>query len=94
VRAFQTDTGHEITRRISATNGYSATSSFDMTTAEVAIFWDFFEVTTKGGSLPFDWTHPRLLVVKSWKFNSESRPQEADNSYDRWLITVSLIRRT
>jgi hypothetical protein len=33
--------------------------TFRMTAAQVAVLRDFYQETTGGGALPFDWVHPR-----------------------------------
>jgi hypothetical protein len=37
---------------------------------EVEIFDQFFVITTKGGSLPYDWVHPRTGASKTFQFRS------------------------
>ncbi len=47
--------------------------SFRMTPAQVALVRTFFEDTTAGGTLPFDWVHPRDGTTSSYRFMEPPR---------------------
>ena len=47
--------------------------SFRMTPAQVALVRIFFEDTTAGGTLPFDWAHPRDGTTSSYRFMEPPR---------------------
>jgi len=42
--------------------------TFRMTAAQVAVLRSFYEETTAGGALPFDWVHPREGTAAEFRF--------------------------
>jgi hypothetical protein len=42
--------------------------TFRVNAAQAAIFKSFFEETTAGGALPFDWVHPREGTSAEFRF--------------------------
>ena len=51
--------------------------TFRMIAAQVALLRDFYEETTGGGSLPFDWVHPREGGVAEYRFMEAPRVSAA-----------------
>ncbi len=45
--------------------------TIELTRDQVAIFDDFFTTTLAGGSLAFDWTHPRTGAAVEFRFTEE-----------------------
>lgn len=44
--------------------------TLQMLPAQVTIFETFWQNTVKGGSLPFDWVHPRTRVAATLRFRT------------------------
>lgn len=44
--------------------------SMNMTTEQAAAFDTFWETTCKGGSIPFDWVHPRTRAATTFRFRN------------------------
>ena len=53
------------------------TVSMNMDPDQIATFDTFYYDTCQGGSLPFDWVHPRLQTAMTWKFRKPP-PNVAD----------------
>ncbi len=51
--------------------------TFRMTAAQVAVLRSFYEETTGGGALPFDWVHPREGGVAEYRFMEAPRVSAA-----------------
>jgi hypothetical protein len=44
--------------------------SLMLTSAQAATFETFWQTTCKGGSIPFDWVHPRTRVATAMRFRN------------------------
>lgn len=44
--------------------------SMQMTAAQVSTFENFWQTTCRGGSIPFDWLHPRTRVASTLRFRN------------------------
>lgn len=62
------DTGPAKIRRRFTTAVRRFQVTVQMTPEEADIFETFYLDTLAGGSLPFDWVHPRTRVAKSFRF--------------------------
>jgi hypothetical protein len=51
--------------------------TFRMTAAQVAVLRVFYQETTGGGALPFDWVHPREGGVAEYRFMDAPRVSAA-----------------
>ena len=64
------DTGPAKTRRRFTKAIRFITCNLNMTAEQVDTFETFFRTTTKGGSLPFDWVHPRTQASTTFRFRN------------------------
>ena len=62
------ETGAAKTRRRFTAAPRQVEVTFRVNAAQAAIFKSFFEETTAGGALPFDWVHPRHSRTKPRTF--------------------------
>lgn len=44
--------------------------SMQMTATQVSVFENFWQTTCRGGSIPFDWLHPRTRVSATLRFRN------------------------
>lgn len=61
-----------------------------MTPAEADIFEDFFLNTLQGGSLSFDWVHPRTRVAKVFRFRKPAPQISVSGSGEIVRYTMTL----
>lgn len=66
----QMDSGPAKIRRRFTKNLRFLGISMLMTSAQVTDFETFWQTTLKGGSLPFDWVHPRTRVATTFRFRN------------------------
>lgn len=52
--------------------------------ADVATFDTFYVTTLAGGTLTFDWTHPRTGAVATFAF--QGQPKYTPRGYDAWYV--------
>ena len=64
--------------------------TMDVTRAQVETFDSFFKDTLKGGTLAFDWTHPRTLAAVSFRFDATKPPSYEGVSQQDWRIPLEL----
>lgn len=64
--------------------------TMSMTRAEVAIFETFYETVLEGGTLRFEWTHPRTLQTVEFRFNDDPPPSWVSLSENDWRVTFGL----
>jgi hypothetical protein len=64
--------------------------SMMMTAAQVTTFETFWNDTLKGGSLPFDWLHPRTRVAATLRFRLPAPRIETMGSGAQNLVSFSL----
>ncbi|CAB5220423.1 hypothetical protein UFOVP233_72 [uncultured Caudovirales phage] len=64
----QMDAGPAKIRRRFTTSTRRFQVTVQMTPEQAAIFETFYLTTLSGGSLPFDWVHPRTQVAKTFRF--------------------------
>lgn len=82
------DAGPENSRpRYTSTMTDFTVSQF-LTSAEVAILLTFHDTTLEGGSLSFDWIHPRTLAPATFKFKSP--PRLTPTEWDDWHMAYDL----
>jgi hypothetical protein len=95
VAAFAPDEGVELTRpRITAPIHVLEFTWPTMTEAQAVIFREFFEVTTKGGALPFAWQDPRTDEWFMWKpVPTGPAYQESDAGPDAVTFSSTLVRQ-
>ena len=62
--------------------------SFRMTAAQVAVMRVFYEETLGGGTLPFDWIHPRSVGSSSFRF--VEAPRVSATSANLFSVTAKL----
>jgi hypothetical protein len=62
--------------------------SFRMTAAQVAVMRVFYEETLGGGTLPFDWIHPRSGGSSSFRF--VEAPRVSATSANLFSVTAKL----
>lgn len=64
---------------------------FEMTSAQLDIFWSFYRSTLGNGVLPFDGLpHLRTGETVNHRFNVSTPPQVQPNGWDSFLVSVSL----
>jgi len=87
----QTDSGpKKRRRRYSAAAPRVFTGQFVFTKAQFATFDTFYETTTKGGSLAFDFTDPVDDTTKDYAF--EAPPTVVETHEDVFVVSVQLER--
>jgi len=64
------DTGPPKVRMRTSAGSYILQCEFLMTGTQLAAFMTFWETTTYGGTLSFEWTHPRTGAVENMRFAS------------------------
>lgn len=64
----QMDTGPAKVRRRFTTSVRRFQVTIQCTEAQAVDFEDFYTVTLAGGSLPFEWVHPRTQVARTFRF--------------------------
>lgn len=69
------DAGPAKTRRRFTSGVRSFRVTIPMTTAEVAIFEDFFDDDLAGGTLSFDWVHPRTQAAATLRIVTPPPPR-------------------
>ena len=62
--------------------------SFRMTPVQVALIRTFYEDTTGGGTLPFDWVHPRDGSTATFRFMEP--PRVSATAANLFSISVKL----
>jgi hypothetical protein len=84
----QMDNGVAKTRRRFTATVRPMSISFTMTPSQVALLDTFYNDTTKGGSLRFEWTHPRTGVTKEFRFVN---PPEINGARgNNYSVSISL----
>lgn len=63
------------------------TVMFLLTKAQVATLDEFYTSTLSGGTIRFDWTHPRTGSAVEFRFTA---PPEYRADSDLWQVTMSL----
>jgi hypothetical protein len=87
---FQPAVGAPKQRRRSTANSTLASALFDLLNSQEDDFWTFYRDDCKDGSLPFQWTHPKLGGTYRWAFESE--PQMEAVKYNQNNLTLQLRR--
>ncbi|CAB4122388.1 hypothetical protein UFOVP32_16 [uncultured Caudovirales phage] len=64
----QMDTGPAKIRRRFTTTIRKFVIAVQLDPTQMAVFEDFYLTTLAGGSLPFDWVHPRTRAAKTFRF--------------------------
>ena len=64
------------------------TMQFSMTQDQVAAFDDFFQNDCAGGSLAFDFTHPRTKQAHQFRFQTQPRYEPLTNQ--RYTVIVEM----
>lgn len=95
VASFAPENGVELTRpRITAPIHVMEFTWPTMTEAQAVIFREFFDVTTKGGALPFAWQDPRTDEWFMWKpVPTGPAYQESHAGPDSVSFSVTLVRQ-
>ncbi len=64
--------------------------TMDLTRAQVDTLDAFFITTLEGGTLAFDWTHPRTLAAVSFRFVAIETPEYTAVSQQDWRARLKL----
>lgn len=86
------DVGPPKMRRRSTARGVATSATFRMSADQLVIFEDFFENTLADGSLPFQWTHPRLGKTFWWMFSPDDPPRISRIAPKRYYVDIRLLR--
>lgn len=78
---WRPDFGPSLVRRAGSANVSEVSFKYEMTQSEAIIFDTFYNITTKGGSLPFVFVHPRTGIPRNTRFVSVSY-----GSQDQYVI--------
>ena len=89
---FQPEVGPPIRRRRGTARSYLVQAVFNMTDAQVATFWSFWQSDLKDGTLVFTWTHPVTGASARWSFETE--PTASRVGYDWSRLSCQLRRLT
>lgn len=88
--SFRPDVGPAIMRQRADFKYAAVAGPFAMSGFQVVVFETFWDVTTAGGTLPFDWIHPRKKSEISVIFDPESPPPSFGRIEAPDLYTISL----
>jgi hypothetical protein len=92
VVAFTPDVGPpKITRR-STSSLWKTSLTYRMTTAQLATFNSFYEVTLKDGSLPMTWKHPVNQTLYYWSFDPKESPRIDRATSGTFRVSFDLLR--
>lgn len=75
------DVGPPKSRRRSTSNVRPLEVTHFFTTAEVAVFDEFYHNTLNSGALPFNYRHPRTQVMGEYMFNDLPAYAEMNQGY-------------
>lgn len=85
------DVGPPKVRRRSTSGTKPISGVMYMTPDQLATLTTFFETTLYDGSLPFDWTHPRLNTAISCQFKgAPAFRRYDDDSTIGWMVSITL----
>ena len=84
------DVGPAKVRRRAAAVPFTMSASFICTDAQVETLWAFVRDTLLGGSLRFEWTHPRTGQTIECRFTGDKELLKVDPSGLRWLVSFNL----
>lgn len=84
----QMDTGAAKVRQRTTAGARPMDTVFLMTTAQVATFETFFNTTLSGGSLSFEWTHPRTGTTGT--FRIKSTPDYKPVGATHWHVSMQM----
>ena len=87
----ETDTGPAKVRRRSTAGVRNLSLPFALTEAEMATLDTFFHTTTAGGSLRFEWQHPRTGVTYEMRFLDAPQFTETDRGLYRGVIQFEAL---
>lgn len=90
----EVDAGPAIVRRRFTAAPQPIAGSLKMTRAQLALFYSFYVDTIGGGSLAFEWKHPRTAVTQDFRFTAPPavRPYSPrfDDATDYWTVSMAL----
>jgi len=82
------DVGPRKMRRRFTTGPTAVEGTVTLRGSQPALLEAFYRDITAGGTLPFDWTHPRTGVLKAFRFTGP--PAFAPVAGDVWRATLKL----
>lgn len=89
----EVDAGPALVRRRFTGDRRTFSVQLDLTRTELATFDEFFLTTTKGGSLSFEWKHPRTASLADFRFlkapNYRPRAPRGDGS-EWWVVSFEM----
>jgi hypothetical protein len=89
---FAPDVGPPKIHRRSSSAAMQSSMAFRMTSAQLLVFNNFFEVTLKDGSLPYTWKHPITQIVYTWRFETGAAPRIDRMTPNTFRVTFTLLR--
>ncbi|MCC7494192.1 MAG: hypothetical protein IT204_17670 [Fimbriimonadaceae bacterium] len=82
------DAGPRKARRRFTTGPSAIEGAVTLRAGQPALLEAFYRDTTAGGTLPFDWTHPRTGTLKTFRFTAP--PAFVPVAGDVWRATLKL----
>lgn len=86
------DSGPPKNRRRFSTNWRPFAFSIKMTPEQAVVFEYFYETTLLGGTLAFDWVHPRTRVAAVMQFRKPSPSVRPEGDAAVYNVTVDQIQ--
>jgi len=85
----QMDSGPEQMRNLYTAVPVYFSVTTTLTSAQVSTLDEFYYITTKNGTLEFDWIHPRTYSEATMRFFGEP-PTIAYKAYDAFTVSFSV----
>lgn len=87
----QTDTGPAKVRQRSTAGVRNLSLPFALTESQMGTLDTFFHTDTAGGSLRFEWEHPRTGVTYEMRFLDPPQFAETDRGLYRGTISIEVL---
>jgi hypothetical protein len=88
---FQTEVGAAKVRQRTTSTAGVLEVPMAMTAAQVATLYTFFDTTTSGGSLRFEWQHPRTGATHEMRFLEPPTVTESNRGLYRTALKLEFF---
>lgn len=84
----------KVRKRFTTVPSFLAGTLGSLTSAQVDTLMTFWKTTCAGGSIPFDWAHPRTKVTTAFLFTQRPTIQQFDsgtNTYYKAQLNLQIV---